>query len=186
MLIVGARVSGTSAFCPSCQQPSRRVHSFYTRAPADLPLGGYPVQLQLSVRRFYCHHATCEKRTFTEQLPELLAFRARRTHRLLAAQRSVGIALGGEAVRTFVDFVRHQRPKELDTWLGVCAASSVKALRTFAAGIQQDYEAVRSALELSWSNAQTEGHVTRLKFIKRTMYGRAKFDLLRQRVLLAA
>lgn len=97
MLIVGARVSGTSAFCPSCQQPSRRVHSFYTRAPTDLPLGGYRVQLQLSVRRFYCHHATCEKRTFTEQLPKLLAFRARRTHRLLAAQRSVGIALGGEA-----------------------------------------------------------------------------------------
>lgn len=90
------------------------------------------------------------------------------------------------SARTFVDIVRHRRPEELDSWFEVCAASSVKALRTFAAGIQQDYKAVCSALELPWSNAQTEGHVTRLKFIKRMMYGRAKFDLLRQRVLLAA
>ncbi len=62
----------------------------------------------------------------------------------------------------------------------------MKALHTFASSVQQDYGAVRSALELPWSNAQTEGHVTRLKFIKRMMYGRANFDLLRQRVLLAA
>lgn len=88
--------------------------------------------------------------------------------------------------RTFVDLVRYKRPEALDTWLEGCAASSVNALRTFAVGIQQDYKAVRSALELPWSNAQTEGQVTRLKFIKRMMYGRANFDLLRQRVLLAA
>lgn len=524
--IIKARGSATSASCPSCRQPSQRVHSFTTRAPADLPLGGQPVQLQLSVRRFYCPNSTCERRTFTEQLPDLLAFRARSTQRLLEAQRSVGVALGGEAgarllarlamptdpdtllrlvrkahvataatprvlgvddwamrkertygtilvdleehrvvdllpdrtsetlsawlrehpgveilsrdrsteyakaaregapqaeqvadrwhlllnlrqmlerylpgvyerlkhlpdaatadssvtpkrtrayrrtgaevvasresrkrrlarfeevkqlytegknlsvisrelaldiktvrtyayadafpertrqpgpsildpylsylnrrhqagcenasqlwreivqqgfpgskrqvlrwmretrqtpapttpgrylegvrtekrtaveehtgaiprlpsakqlawlfiqepakapgknapilarvlqdaevaqvyalARTFADFVRHKRPEALDTWLEGCAASSVNALSTFAAGIQQDYKAVRSALELPWSNAQTEGQITRLKFIKRMMYGRANFDLLRQRVLLAA
>lgn len=88
--------------------------------------------------------------------------------------------------RRFVDMVRQKRPEELDTWLEACAESSVRALRTFAAGIRQDYQAVRSALALPWSNAQTEGQVTRLKFIKRQMYGRANFDLLRQRVLLAA
>ena len=83
--------------------------------------------------------------------------------------------------------MRHKRPEKLDSWLEACAASSVNALRTFAAGIQQDVKAVRTALELPcWSNAQTEGQVTRLKFIKRMMYGRANFDLLRQRVLLAA
>lgn len=90
------------------------------------------------------------------------------------------------SARTFVDIVRHRPSKELDSCLEGCATSSVKALRTFAAGIQQDYRAVRSALELPWSNAQTEGHVTRLKFIKRMMYGRANFDLLRRRVLLVA
>jgi transposase len=45
--------------------------------------------------------------------------------------------------------------------------------------------AVRAALRLEWSNGQVEGQVTRLKLIKRQMFGRAKFDLLRQRVLLA-
>lgn len=91
-----------------------------------------------------------------------------------------------KATRSFVDMVRHKQPEVLDPWLEACAGSSVKALRTFAAGIRQDYQAVRSALALPWSNAQTEGQVTRLKFIKRQMYGRANFDLLRQRVLLAA
>jgi transposase len=52
--------------------------------------------------------------------------------------------------------------------------------------IKQDYSAVRAALETSWSNGQTEGRVTKLKLIKRAMYGRANFDLLRQRVLLEA
>lgn len=96
-LIICARTNGLSASCPSCQQPSHRVHSLYSRAPADLPLGGLLVQLHLNVRRFYCHNARCKKRTFTEPLPDLLAFRARRTDRLIVAQRSVGIALGGEA-----------------------------------------------------------------------------------------
>jgi len=88
--------------------------------------------------------------------------------------------------RTFVNLVRQKRPEALNAWLDECAASSVNALHTFAAGIRQDDKAVRSALKLPWSNAQTEGQVTRLKFIKRMMYGRANFDLLRQRVLLAA
>jgi transposase len=80
-----------------------------------------------------------------------------------------------ELARTFVDLVRYQQPEKLDGWLEGCRASNVQALRTFAEGIKQDYRAVRSALELPWSNAQTEGHVTRLKLIKRMMYGRAKY-----------
>ena len=96
-LTISARWSGQSASCPSCQAPSHRVHSFYTRLPADLPLGGLPAQLHLSVRRFYCHNSNCDRRTFTEPLPDLLALRARRTDRLAAAQHSVGVALGGEA-----------------------------------------------------------------------------------------
>ena len=46
--------------------------------------------------------------------------------------------------------------------------------------------AVRAGLTLIWSNGQVEGNVNRLKLIKRQMYGRANFDLLRQRVLHAA
>ena len=53
----------------------------------------------------------------------------------------------------------------------------------FVAGLRQDYQAVKAALHYEWSNGQTEGQVTRLKMIKRQMYGRANFDLLRIRVL---
>lgn len=56
-------------------------------------------------------------------------------------------------------------------------------METFAMGLRQDAAAVRAALETVWSNGQTEGQVNRLKLIKRQMYGRAKFDLLRLRVL---
>ena len=59
-------------------------------------------------------------------------------------------------------------------------------LRGFAAGIKRDYAAVQAALSLPWSQGQTEGQMTRLKLIKRQGYGRAHFDLLRQRVLHAA
>jgi transposase len=59
-------------------------------------------------------------------------------------------------------------------------------LRTFASGLQQDIAAVSAALSHAASNGMTEGHVNRLKLIKRQGYGRAQFDLLRQRVLAGA
>jgi transposase len=58
-------------------------------------------------------------------------------------------------------------------------------LQPFVNGIRQDEAAVRAGLTLPWSSGQVEGQVTRLKLLKRQMYGRAKLDLLRQRVLLA-
>lgn len=71
----------------------------------------------------------------------------------------------------------------LDPWLADAQAGAVSQLKTFAAGLRKDYGAVRAALELEWSNGPVEGHVNRLKVIKRDMYGRAQFDLLRLRVL---
>jgi transposase len=59
-------------------------------------------------------------------------------------------------------------------------------LARFAAHLQRDQAAVLAAMQLPWSNGHVEGQVHRLKLIKRQMYGRAKFDLLRQRVLYAA
>jgi transposase len=56
-------------------------------------------------------------------------------------------------------------------------------LQSFATRIKEDYAAVRAALETTWSNGQTAGQTHRLKLLKRQMYGRANFDLLRQRVL---
>ena len=56
-------------------------------------------------------------------------------------------------------------------------------LAVFADGLLQDHEAVKAALTLEWSNGQVEGQINRLKMIKRQMYGRAGFELLRRRVL---
>src|SRR5215212_7183030 len=74
----------------------------------------------------------------------------------------------------------------LDTWLADARTCGVRALETFAAGLEQDGAAIRAALTTPWSSGQAEGQITRLKLIKRQMYGRASFDLLRRRVLLAA
>jgi transposase len=56
----------------------------------------------------------------------------------------------------------------------------------FARGLERDRQAVEAALVERWSTSPVEGHINRLKTLKRAMYGRAKLDLLRQRMLLAA
>ena len=62
----------------------------------------------------------------------------------------------------------------------------VRQLQSFAKHLSADYDAVRAAVELAWSNGQVEGQINRLKTIKRQMYGRAGLDLLGRRFLLAA
>jgi transposase len=59
-------------------------------------------------------------------------------------------------------------------------------LQGFVRGLRRGYAAVSAALSSPWSQGQVEGQITRLKLLKRQMYGRAKFDLLRRRVLHAA
>ena len=85
-----------------------------------------------------------------------------------------------------LDFARmfRQRSAELlPTWLRAAARSRLKEFVGFARGISEDFAGVEKALKYEWSNGQLEGQVNRLKLIKREMYGRAKFDLLRARVL---
>ena len=69
-------------------------------------------------------------------------------------------------------------------WLEQAQSSEVKELLVFASSLKRDVKAVIAGLTLSWSNAQTEGHVTKLKLLKRQRYGRASFALLRRCVLL--
>ena len=83
----------------------------------------------------------------------------------------------------FINMVRERQPDALTPWLEDTLKSGIDTLKGFANGIQQDLAAVRNALSLPWSNGQTEGQVNRLKLIKRQMYGRANFDLLRKRVI---
>ena len=65
------------------------------------------------------------------------------------------------------------------------ADCGVRVVESFAANLDQDGCAVRAALRLPWSSGQAEGQINRLKLLKRSMYGRAKLDLLRRRFLLA-
>ncbi len=83
----------------------------------------------------------------------------------------------------FADMVRKRQSELLLPWLADVGESRISPLMGFAKGIKQDLAAVTNALSLPWSNGQTEGQVNRLKLIKRQMYGRANFDLLRKRVL---
>ena len=83
----------------------------------------------------------------------------------------------------FANMVKQRLADQLDPWLKDCETVSAVPVQNFALGLRQDYAAVRAALETPWSNGQTEGQVNRLKFIKRQMYGRANFDLLRLKVL---
>jgi transposase len=88
-----------------------------------------------------------------------------------------------ELAQEFTRIVREHSSNQFDEWLRAAMQSKLKEFVSFACGLSEDYEAVKNALRYKWSNGQLEGQVNRLKFIKRQMYGRAKFDLLRVRVL---
>ena len=101
--------------------------------------------------------------------------------RMLASDTQM--ATVDDLARQFVQLVKERRSHDLEQWLTDVAASGIKALKSFANGIRRDLAAVQNALSMNWSNGQTEGQINRLKFIKRQMFGRAKLDLLRKRVL---
>jgi transposase len=74
--------------------------------------------------------------------------------------------------------------RDLETWLTAVEADEQAGLRSFAAGIRNDQQAVINGLTLHWNSGKVEGTVNKIKMIKRQMYGRAGFPLLRQRVML--
>jgi transposase len=123
-----------------------------------------------------------------KQLTWLLTCQPRRLleyERLVLAhlQHDPDIVVIYPLLQQFASMVRDRQPEQFDAWLNACLDTSIAPLANFAIALQQEYPAIRAALELPWSNGQTEGQVNRLKFIKRQMYGRAHFDLLRLRVL---
>src|SRR5258708_2023929 len=93
------------------------------------------------------------------------------------------VATAYELVQRFARLVRERRAGALEAWLVDAAASGIAELDGFVQGLQRDRAAVKAGLTLEWSQGQVEGQITRLKLLKRQMYGRAQFDLLRQRVL---
>jgi len=103
--------------------------------------------------------------------------------RLLATAPDVQTAL--PVLEAFRRMVRDRDRAALDGWLATAEASGVRELKAFAANLRRDLPAVAAALTHEWSSGPVEGQVTKIKLVKRMMYGRAKLDLLRKRVLLA-
>ncbi len=97
--------------------------------------------------------------------------------------RSGEIDRAQKLVRDFHRLLRERRADELQGWLGAARAGGIGELVYFANSVGQDRTAVSAAFVNEWSQGQVEGQVNRLKFIKRATYGRAKFDLLRARVI---
>ena len=83
----------------------------------------------------------------------------------------------------FVTMLKERQAEALDSWLKRAKVCHVSELASFVNGIRRDYAAVRAACSSQWSNGITEGHVNRLKFLKRHMFGCAHLDLLRVKVL---
>ncbi len=87
--------------------------------------------------------------------------------------------------QAFLALVRERRGDALEAWIAEAAASGLEALARFAQGLRDDLAAVKAGRTLPWSNGPVEGHVNRLKMLKRQGYGRAGVGLLRQRVMQA-
>ena len=109
----------------------------------------------------------------------------------LTPRRVTWLVLQRETTRTaveaqrlaqaFTQLVRQRQPESLDPWLQRASTSTVETLRRFAAGLYEDYAAVKAGVTLPWSTGPVEGHINRLKMLKRHLFGRARLDLLGRR-----
>jgi hypothetical protein len=122
---VGLQITATAptAACPCCALSSSSIHSRYQLHLTDLPWGTCMVRLQLRVRTFVCQNPRCERRIFTERLPELMATYARKTQRLMTVLRALGVALGGNAGARLA--VRLRLPTSPTTVLRLVRTASV-------------------------------------------------------------
>lgn len=103
---------------------------------------------------------------------------------LLHQENTVDLVYG--LAQQFVSMVNERKAERLSTWLRDCQISGITELVNFAQGLEKEGSALHAALTLPYSNGPVEGKINKLKFIKRSMYGRAGFPLLRQKVLKAA
>jgi len=132
-------------------------------------VAGQPVRLRSMVFAFLARPETLES---DEQ-------------RFLAAlcAHHAGLAAEYRLTQEFVALLRTRQGAALSAWVVAATAEGLPHLRNFAAGLRQDWAAVEAGFTLPWNNGRSEGLINRLKMIKRSMFGRAGFALLRHRVL---
>ncbi|MEV5829755.1 transposase [Spirillospora sp. NPDC052242] len=95
------------------------------------------------------------------------------------------LAVLRDRVREFAEMMVHRHGRWLETWMTAVAGEDLPELHSFVTGLRRDQDAATAGLTLPYSSGPVEGHVNRIKMIKRQMYGRANPDLLRKRILLA-
>lgn len=139
--------------------------------PADLPAGGV------------LDHFSAKKVVWLFVRPALDLLEQEQAELEVLRQASATAETLYPLVQEFFRLVHTRQGTLLDGWLSQAAASSIPELQRFAKGLEHDKAAVLAGLMRPESNAITEGHVCKLKMIKRVMFGRAGFPLLRQRVL---
>ncbi|MEU4345802.1 ISL3 family transposase [Nocardia sp. NPDC023852] len=88
-------------------------------------------------------------------------------------------------VRAFAEIMGERRGRDLERWMVAVDSDDQPALHSFVRGLRRDQDAVTAGLTMAWSSGTVEGHVNRIKMLKRQMFGRAKTDLLRKRILLS-
>lgn len=98
--------------------------------------------------------------------------------------KSPSLKEGIELAINFISLVNKKKSEELDSWLNQAYNSILSPFHRFAKSLIEDYQAVKAAVTIRWSNGQVEGQINRLKMLKRQMYGRAKLDLLTKRFVL--
>jgi transposase len=147
----------------------------HRRARQPLPAVAEPVCQPLTPRRatwLVLRRETKRTEAEAQQLTQLHA-------------QSPAVAEAIDLAQDFAALVRQRQPERLDPWLKRATTSAVDAVQRFAAGLYEDYEAVKAGVPLPWSTSPVEGHINRLKMLKRQMFGRARLDLLSRRFVLA-
>jgi transposase len=158
---------GYTGSFPNVRDYVRRLRIWAAASPGQ----GLPPSVREVTRWITCHPAALE------------AADRNRLHAVLG--RCPELTALHDRVREFAVIMAHRRGHHLDQWLASAQAAGLPGLASFAAGVRHDHAAVTAALTLPWSSGTVEGHVNRIKMLKRQMYGRAGIDLLRKRVILA-
>jgi len=151
----------------SVESPSSQLHMRKGILTQPAPLEHFSAQRATWL--FVCQPADLDE----TQQQELAAIR----------QASPSAEAAYRLAQGFMQMIRERSGHQLDAWLSEAQSSCLPEFKSIARGIQQDKAAVFAGLTLPWSNGPLEGHVNRLKLLKRSMYGRAKLPLLRARVL---
>jgi transposase len=160
---------------------ARRLRQAQGLAPGQrcprrpLPRVAEPMCPPLTPRRatwLVLRRATKRTEAETQQLTQLHA-------------QAAEVAEAIDLAQDFLQLVRQRQPEHFDAWLERASTSALEAVQRFASGLRDDYAAVTAGMTLPWSTSPVEGHINRLKMVKRQMFGRAHLDLLSRRFLRA-